>query len=113
MAKIMFVFQRRRDQTREQCLQFWSGATHIAIVRKLPELTKWVQSHVISAPEEAACDGLENCGLRVTRRLDDGRTANLESSKSMRRLPWLKDNAGKRYFSRPSFEVPISYLIPV
>ena len=25
----------------------------------------------------------------------------------------VKDNAGKRYFTRPSFEVPISYLIPV
>jgi hypothetical protein len=25
MAKIMFVLQRGRDQTREQCLQLWSG----------------------------------------------------------------------------------------
>ena len=58
MAKIMFVLQRRRDQTRDQCLQRWSGATHIAIVRKLPGLTKWVQNHVVSAPGEAACDGI-------------------------------------------------------
>jgi hypothetical protein len=55
MAKIMFILQRRRDQTREQCLQFWSGATHIAIVRKLPGLTN---NHVVSAPDEAGCDGI-------------------------------------------------------
>jgi uncharacterized protein (TIGR02118 family) len=60
MPKIIFVLQRRRDQTRDQCLQRWSGATHIAIVRKLPGLTKWVQNHVVSAPApgEAACDGI-------------------------------------------------------
>jgi uncharacterized protein (TIGR02118 family) len=58
MAKIIFVLHRRRDQTREQCLQRWSGTTHIAIVRKLPGLTKWVQNHVVSAPGEAACDGI-------------------------------------------------------
>jgi len=58
MAKIVFILQRRRDQTREQCLQRWSGATHIAIVRKLPGLIKWVQNHVVSAPGEAVCDGI-------------------------------------------------------
>ena len=58
MAKIMFVLQRRHDQTREQCLQDWSGKRHIAIARKLPGLTKWVQNHVVSAPGEPACDGI-------------------------------------------------------
>lgn len=58
MAKIMFILQRRRDQTREQCLQRWSGEKHIAIVRKVPGLTKWVQNHVVSAPSEPACDGI-------------------------------------------------------
>src|ERR1700756_3365724 len=58
MAKIMFVLQRRRDQTREQCLQYWSGTTHTALVRQLPGLTRWVQNHVISAPGEPACDGV-------------------------------------------------------
>jgi uncharacterized protein (TIGR02118 family) len=58
MTKIIFVLQRRRDQTREQCLQYWSGTTHTAIVRELPGLTKWVQNHVISAPGEPACDGI-------------------------------------------------------
>ena len=58
MARIVFILQRRRDQTREQCLQRWSGATHIAIVRKLPGLIKWVQNHVVSAPGEAVCDGI-------------------------------------------------------
>jgi uncharacterized protein (TIGR02118 family) len=58
MAKVMFVIQRRRDQTREQCLQYWSGTTHTSILRELPGLTKWVQNHVVSAPGEAACDGI-------------------------------------------------------
>jgi uncharacterized protein (TIGR02118 family) len=49
---------RRRDQTREQCLQLWSGERHIGIVRKVPSLTKWVQNHVVSAPGEPACDGI-------------------------------------------------------
>src|SRR5215471_7967908 len=58
MAKIMFVLQRRRDQTREQCLQLWSGERHIGIVRKVPGLTKWVQNHVVSATGEPTCDGI-------------------------------------------------------
>lgn len=58
MAKIIFVLQRRRDQTREQSLNYWSGPTHSSIVEKLPGLTKWVQNHVVGAPGEPVCDGI-------------------------------------------------------
>lgn len=58
MAKIIFVLQRRRDQTREQCLDYWSGTTHTSIVRKVPGLAKWVQNHVVGAPAEPVCDGI-------------------------------------------------------
>ena len=58
MAKVIFVLQRRQDQTRDQCLKYWSGPTHTGIVKKLPGLTRWVQNHVVGAPGEAACDGI-------------------------------------------------------
>jgi uncharacterized protein (TIGR02118 family) len=58
MAKIIFVLQRKPDQTREQCLQYWRGTTHTNVVRKIPGLTKWVQNHVVSAPGEPVCDGI-------------------------------------------------------
>jgi len=58
MAKVIFILQRRRDQSREQCLQYWSGAKHTGIVRKVPGLTKWVQNHVVGGPSESQCDGI-------------------------------------------------------
>jgi uncharacterized protein (TIGR02118 family) len=58
MAKVIFVLQRRVDLTREQCLAQWSGEQHIAIVGKLPGLTRWVQNHVSSAPVDPVCDGI-------------------------------------------------------
>jgi len=58
MAKIIFILQRRTDQTRNQCLEYWSGPTHTSIVGKLPGLTRWVQNHVVGAPGEPACDGV-------------------------------------------------------
>ena len=58
MAKIIFVLQKKRDQTREQCLSYWSGRPHTSIVEKLPGLTKWVQNHVVGAPGEPVCDGI-------------------------------------------------------
>ena len=58
MAKVIFVLQRRADLTREQSLAQWSGEQHVAIVGKLPGLTKYVQNHVKSAPAEPVCDGI-------------------------------------------------------
>jgi uncharacterized protein (TIGR02118 family) len=59
MAKVIFVLQRKSGMTREECLDYWSGAQHTSIVRKLPGLTRWVQNHVVSAPAEpAAYDGV-------------------------------------------------------
>ena len=58
MAKVIFVLQRRADLTCEQCLAQWGGEQHVAIVRKVPGLTRWVQNHVSSAPAEPVCDGI-------------------------------------------------------
>jgi uncharacterized protein (TIGR02118 family) len=58
MAKVIFVLRRRADLTREQCLTQWSGEQHVAIVGKVPGLTRWVQNHVSSAPADPVCDGI-------------------------------------------------------
>lgn len=58
MAKVIFVLQRRADLSREQCLAQWSGEQHVAIVGKVPGLTRWVQNHVNSAPADLVCDGI-------------------------------------------------------
>jgi uncharacterized protein (TIGR02118 family) len=58
MPKVIFVLQRRADLTREQCQAQWSGEQHVAIIRKLPGLTRWVQNHVNSAPADPVCDGI-------------------------------------------------------
>jgi uncharacterized protein (TIGR02118 family) len=58
MAKMIFVLQRRAGLTREQALAQWSGEQHVAIVGKLPGLTRYVQNHVGSAPAEPVCDGI-------------------------------------------------------
>jgi len=56
--KVVFVLFRRADLTHEQSLAEWNGERHTSIVRKIPGLKKWVQNHVISAPSEAAPDGI-------------------------------------------------------
>jgi uncharacterized protein (TIGR02118 family) len=58
MDKVIFVLQRRADLTREQCLAQWSGEQHVAIVGKVPGLTRYVQNHVNSTPVEPVCDGI-------------------------------------------------------
>ena len=59
MAKVVFILQRKAGTTRQECLDYWSGEHHTALVGKLPGLTGWVQHHVVSAPAEpAACDGI-------------------------------------------------------
>ncbi|MCI0429001.1 MAG: EthD family reductase [Rhodospirillales bacterium] len=58
MAKIIFILQRRRDQTHEQCMQYWASPGHTSVVKKIPGLTKWVQNQVVGGPGESACDGV-------------------------------------------------------
>jgi uncharacterized protein (TIGR02118 family) len=58
MTKVIFIVQRRADQTREQCYQQWSGQQHTSIVKSVPGLRRWVQNRVSSAPDEAVCDGI-------------------------------------------------------
>jgi len=58
MAKMIFILQRRRDQTHDQCMQYWGSTGHVSIVGKIPGLTRWVQNRVVGAPGEPACDGV-------------------------------------------------------
>lgn len=59
MAKVIFILQRKDGTTREQCVEYWAGEQHTAIVRRIPALTRWVQNHVQAAPgERTACDGV-------------------------------------------------------
>ena len=75
MSKIMFILQKRRDQTRDECLQYWSGPIDTPIVKKLPGLTKWVQNHVVGAPGEPMCDGVGELWFES----DEAMTKALES----------------------------------
>jgi uncharacterized protein (TIGR02118 family) len=59
MPKVIFILQRKAATTREACLKYWEGAQNTTIVRTIPGLAKWVQNHVISAPGEPACDGID------------------------------------------------------
>lgn len=75
MPKIMFILQKRRDQTQDECLQYWSGPIHTPIVMKLPGLTKWVQNHVVGPPGEPVCDGVGELWFET----DEAMTKALES----------------------------------
>jgi steroid delta-isomerase-like uncharacterized protein/uncharacterized protein (TIGR02118 family) len=57
-AKMIFVLQRRAGTTREECLAYWSGQHHTALVGKVPGLRRWRQNHVVSAPGTPVCDGV-------------------------------------------------------
>jgi len=57
-AKVIFVLFRRADLSHEQCLAAWSGEQHVAIVKKVPGLRRWIQDHVASLPHEGAADGI-------------------------------------------------------
>ena len=58
MSKIIFVHYRKDGITRKEMTEMWSDDTQLAIVSRLPGLTKWIQNHVISPEGEAACDGI-------------------------------------------------------
>jgi len=46
-AKLVFVVFKRADVTREQSFAEWDGAKHVALVRRIPGLRKWVQNRVM------------------------------------------------------------------
>ncbi len=58
MAKLIFLLRRKAGTSREQCLSYWAGGTHTALVEKLPGLQKWVQNGVTGGPRLADCDGI-------------------------------------------------------
>jgi uncharacterized protein (TIGR02118 family) len=57
-AKIVFVLFRRQDLTHEQSMAEWIGDKHVALVRKVPELQKWVQNHPTAAGDSGTPDGI-------------------------------------------------------
>jgi uncharacterized protein (TIGR02118 family) len=57
-AKVVFVLFRRPDLTHEQSLAEWKGNTHVALVRKVPGLQRWVQNHPTAAPAAGLPDGI-------------------------------------------------------
>jgi uncharacterized protein (TIGR02118 family) len=58
MAKVIFIVQRRADQTREQCYEQWAGTRHTSIVKTLPGLRRWVQNRVTTTSNGSPCDGI-------------------------------------------------------
>jgi uncharacterized protein (TIGR02118 family) len=58
MAKMIFILQRRADQTREQCYEQWAGHQHTSIVKAVPGLRRWVQNRVTTASNGLSCDGI-------------------------------------------------------
>ena len=57
-SEVVFVLFRRAELTHEQCLAAWNGEQHVAVVKKVPGLRRWVQDHVASLPHEGAADGI-------------------------------------------------------
>jgi uncharacterized protein (TIGR02118 family) len=58
MAKIIFVLHRRSDLNLEEIRRHWSGEAHLALVRRLPGLRRFVQNYVVGPPEAPVCDGV-------------------------------------------------------
>ena len=56
--KVLFVLFKKPGLSHEQCLAEWSGEQHTSIVKKVPGLSKWVQNHVGTLPNQAAPDGI-------------------------------------------------------
>jgi hypothetical protein len=40
MPEVSFFLQRKPGTTRDECLEYWAGERHDAIVAKLPRLTR-------------------------------------------------------------------------
>jgi uncharacterized protein (TIGR02118 family) len=57
-GKIVFILFRRQDLSHEQSVAEWIGAKHVALVRKVPGLQKWVQNHPTAAGGSGAPDGI-------------------------------------------------------
>jgi len=58
MAIVVFVLYRKAGLTHEQSVAEWNGERHIAVVKQVPGLKRWIQNHVTSAPSDTAPDGI-------------------------------------------------------
>ena len=60
MNKIIFVLRKREGLTLEEFLREWSSERHASLVRAVPGVSRFVQNHVVSDPEqgEPFCDAV-------------------------------------------------------
>jgi uncharacterized protein (TIGR02118 family) len=58
MGKLLCILQRRSDVTVEQMRAHWGGEQHLAVVRRLPGLQRFVQNNVTASPAGHVCDGV-------------------------------------------------------
>lgn len=58
MTKLMFILQRRNGTSVEEMQARWSSDAHVAKVKQLPGLVKFVQNHVVASPAGHVCDGV-------------------------------------------------------
>ena len=55
---VVFVLYRKAGLSHEQSVAEWNGQRHIALVKQVPGLKRWIQNHVMSAPNDGAPDGI-------------------------------------------------------
>jgi hypothetical protein len=48
VAKLIFLLRRKSGTTREQCLSYWAGGAHTALVEKLPASDEAAQAALAS-----------------------------------------------------------------
>jgi uncharacterized protein (TIGR02118 family) len=58
VAKIVFILQRRDDKTPDDVRTQWSSEAHLARLRQLPGLTRFVHNYVVASPAGHVCDGV-------------------------------------------------------
>ena len=56
--KLLFILFRRADLTHEQAVAEWSGPGHLATVKAIPGLRKWVLNWPIRIPKDGDSDGV-------------------------------------------------------
>ena len=58
MAKVVFILQRRNDKTPDDVRKQWGSEEHLARLRQLPGLRKFVHNYVVASPAGHVCDGV-------------------------------------------------------
>jgi uncharacterized protein (TIGR02118 family) len=59
MSKIIFIHHRKPGITRAEMNEMWGSDIQLALVSKLPGITKWIRNEVVSPEgDEALNDGI-------------------------------------------------------